>query len=562
MEKKQQPEKNKNNKLVILYATQTGNAQDVAERMGREARRHHLQPLVVSMHAYNPSSLPGEHYVLFVVSTTGQGDPPDSMRGLDPWLASLWLTLREQIPLPVGLQDPTPGDTGISVLDPPKYKVTFHHLPAAEVQQEELKMDVVERQANLTTTTTALQHGAPSMPVFAQLLKNQRLTKDDHDQDVRHIELDLGNSGAQYVPGDILTLLPRQNPTSVEKFLKHCGLDPDAYVTVEAADCDTSAADEKGDVPKRQPILVKTLVEAVMDVDSASPRRYLFEVMSHFAGAEHERERLVYFATPEGRDDLYRYNQRERRTVLEVLNDFPSVQLPLEWLLQTVPRLQPRSFSIASSQKAHPNEAHITVAVVKWATPFKRERHGLCSSWLASLNPNQGKIFVPIWFTSGAIKLPPPSVPLILVGPGTGCAPFHAFVEERVTILSRGDTVVAPVLFFFGCRKQAKDFLYEEDCWPGPQGKMFCPNNVGVDFLPLSQGISLRKCMFSIRFCEQILQSGGAVYVAGSATKMPSDVMSAFERVIAKEAGWPIKTASQYVKELEQKGRYTVEAWS
>jgi len=133
--------------------------------------------------------------------------------------------------------------------------------------------------------------------------------------------------GAQYVPGDILTLLPRQNPTSVEKFLKRCGLDPDAYITVEAADCATSAADEKGDVPKRQPILVKTLLEAVMDVDSASPRRYLFEVMSHFAGAEHERERLVYFATPEGRDDLYRYNQRERRTVLEVLNDFPSVQV-------------------------------------------------------------------------------------------------------------------------------------------------------------------------------------------------------------------------------------------
>jgi sulfite reductase alpha subunit-like flavoprotein len=197
MEKKQQPEKNKNNKLVILYATQTGNAQDVAERMGREARRNHLQPLVVSMHAYNPSFLPGERYVLFVVSTTGQGDPPDSMRGfwkfllrkslghqwlagtqfavfglgdsgyqkynvvakkldrrlldlggkpllvkglgddqhpfgfeagLDPWLASLWLTLREQIPLPVGLQDPTPGDTGLGFLPPPPVSITEFYL--------------------------------------------------------------------------------------------------------------------------------------------------------------------------------------------------------------------------------------------------------------------------------------------------------------------------------------------------------------------------------------------------------------------------------------------------
>ncbi|CAM6037539.1 unnamed protein product [Sphagnum compactum] len=628
-------EKNKNNKLVILYATQTGNAQDVAERMGREARRHHLQPLVVSMHAYNPSSLPGERYVLFVVSTTGQGDPPDSMRGfwkfllrkslghqwlagtqfavfglgdsgyqkynvvakkldrrlldlggkpllvkglgddqhpfgfeagLDPWLASLWVTLREQIPLPVGLQDPTPGDTGLGFLPSPPVSITEFYL-LARAMVDAASNPYVEL-ATSDHNNSSIQHGAPSMPVFAQLLKNQRLTKDDHDQDVRHIELDLGNSGAQYVPGDILTLLPRQNPTSVEKFLKRCGLDPDAYITVEAADSATSAADEKGDVPKRQPILVKTLVEAVMDVDSASPRRYLFEVMSHFAGAEHERERLVYFATPEGRDDLYRYNQRERRTVLEVLNDFPSVQLPLEWLLQTVPRLQPRSFSIASSQKAHPNEAHITVAVVKWATPFKRERHGLCSSWLASLNPNQGKIFVPIWFTNGAIKLPPPSVPLILVGPGTGCAPFHAFVEERVTILSRGDTVVAPVLLFFGCRKQAKDFLYEEDWLAWSTGKNVLSNNVGGGFFVAFSRDQSEKVYVQHKICEQgenvwqMLQSGGAVFVAGSATKMPSDVMSAFERAIAKETGWPNKTASQYVKELEQKGRYTVEAWS
>ncbi len=180
------------------------------------------------------------------------------------------------------------------------------------------------------------------------------------------------------------------------------------------------------------------------------------------------------------------------------------MQLPLEWLLQTVPRLQPRSFSIASSQKAHPNEAHITVAVVKWATPFKRERHGLCSSWLASLNPNQGKIFVPIWFTSGAIKLPPPSVPLILVGPGTGCAPFHAFVEERVTILSRGDTVVAPVLFFFGCRKQAKDFLYEEDWLAWSTGKNVLSNDVGGGFFVAFSRDQSEKVYVQHKICEQV----------------------------------------------------------
>jgi sulfite reductase alpha subunit-like flavoprotein len=140
----------------------------------------------------------------------------------------------------------------------------------------------------------------------------------------------MGVQDAQYVPGDVLTLLPNQNPVSINRFLKRCGLDGDTFITVEASDsdvCSTSRGEQKGDVSKKTAVPIRTLVEALMDVDSASPRRYLFEVMSHFAKAQHERERLQYFATPEGRDDLYRYNQRERRTVLEILEDFPSVQV-------------------------------------------------------------------------------------------------------------------------------------------------------------------------------------------------------------------------------------------
>ena len=148
------------------------------------------------------------------------------------------------------------------------------------------------------------------------------------------LKFGLGTQGARYVPGDILTLLPSQNQVSVDKFLNRCGLDGDSFVTVEAADsdvCTITQAEDVESMSKKTAVPVRTIVEALMDIDSASPRRYLFEVMSHFAKAEHEKERLQYFATPEGRDDLYRYNQRERRTVLEVLEDFPSVQV--SWFL-------------------------------------------------------------------------------------------------------------------------------------------------------------------------------------------------------------------------------------
>lgn len=180
------------------------------------------------------------------------------------------------------------------------------------------------------------------------------------------------------------------------------------------------------------------------------------------------------------------------------------LQLPFEWLLQTVPRLQQRSFSISSSPLAHPNEAHLTVAVVEWSTPFKRKRRGLCSSWLASLDPKNGKVFIPVWFTKGAISLPSPSVPLILVGPGTGCAPFRSFIQERVALSKPGEEV-APVMFFFGCRNKAKDFLYSEDWKAWSQGQNVMSVEVGGDFFVAFSRDQPEKVYVQHKILEQVL---------------------------------------------------------
>ena len=141
---------------------------------------------------------------------------------------------------------------------------------------------------------------------------------------------------------------------------------------------------------------VSALVQGVLDIDGASPRRYFFEVLEHFATSEHEAERLQYFGSAEGRDDLHQYNQQEGRTVLEVLNDFKSALPPLEWLLQICPLKQPRQFSISSSPRAHPGQAHITAAIVEYRTPFKRTKRGLCTSWLAGLDPTSSDVRVPV----------------------------------------------------------------------------------------------------------------------------------------------------------------------
>eukprot|EP00250_Pteridium_aquilinum_P024494 c29162_g1_i1 orf=60-1325(+) len=416
-------------RLLVLYATQTGNAQDVAERIGREAERQHLPSSVISVDGFDPSKLTREETAVFVVSTTGQGDPPDTMKifwkfllrrslgpdwlknlnyavfglgdsgysqfnvvakkldrrlndlggkqlierglgddqhpsgyeaGLDLWLASLWKALGSIFGLPLGSSNPSYDNLP---LDNPKYHIIYCETSSDNISGNCEGYEDVNRAKHMLEAADAVLDVmepidssvvGPKNPYLARMICNEPLTRSLGERDVRHIEFDLGNSGITYRPGDALAVMPSQSERDINAFMSRCCLDPDALILVRAAKMCSDLQQTATKLSK--PVTIRTLVQSVMDIASASPRRYFFEVMIHFATADHEKEKLKYFVSPEGRDDLYQYNQRERRNVLEVLQDFPSVQLPLEWLLQLVPRLQPRFFSISSSLLIHPNE--------------------------------------------------------------------------------------------------------------------------------------------------------------------------------------------------------------
>ncbi|MQL92451.1 hypothetical protein Taro_025090 [Colocasia esculenta] len=304
---------------------------------------------------------------------------------------------------------------------------------------------------------------------------------------------------------------------------------------------------------------------------------FLLQVMSFFATAEHEKERLQYFASPEGRDDLYQYNQKERRNVLEVLEDFPSVCMPFEWLVQLVPPLRTRAFSISSSPLAHPNEIHMTVNVASWTTPFKRKRFGLCSTWLAGLDPHKS-VPVPAWIHQSSLPPPQPSRPLILIGPGTGCAPFRGFIEERS--LQCASETTAPILFFFGCRNEENDFLYREFWFSHTQHNGVLSVEKGGGFFVAFSRDQPRKVYVQHKMNEQrariwhLLSSGADVYVAGSATKMPADVTSMLEEIVSQEGGVSKESAASWIRKKgsmgqekadirdEEDGKIFIEAWS
>ncbi|KAH9691143.1 NADPH-dependent diflavin oxidoreductase 1 [Citrus sinensis] len=554
----------KRNKLLIFYASQTGNALDAAERIGRESERRGCPVVVRPVDDYDARCLPEEDTVIFVVSTTGQGDTPDSMKVfwrflLQKSLSKQWLEgvryavfglgdsgyqkfnfvakkldnrlldLGATAVVERGLGDDQHPSGYEGALDPWMRSLwrRLHQIDPSFFPQgpdhviEEMKL-IDQPKVHITyhsiDNAASRLSNASDLEGIRMQLETARSMSAGKLSNYNNKAVCFLKMAIEYEVGDVLEVLPSQDPAAVDTFIQRCNLDPDALITV----------------------------------------------MSYFATAEHEKERLQYFASPEGRDDLYKYNQKERRTVLEVLEDFPSVQMPFDWLVQLVPPLKTRAFSISSSPLAHPNQVHLTVSVVSWTTPYKRKRTGLCSAWLAGLDPQQG-IYIPAWFQKGSLPRPPPSVPLILIGPGTGCAPFRGFVEERAIQSSSGPA--APIIFFFGCRNE-DDFLYRELWLSHSLNDGVFPEAKGGGFYVAFSRKQPQKVYVQHKMLEQsqriwnLLLSKASIYVAGSATKMPSDVWSTFEEIVSKEGEASRDSAANWLKALQRAGRYHVEAWS
>lgn len=589
--------------LLVLYGSQTGTAQDTAQRLARQARRRRLQVRASPLDGYNVADLISESLVVFVCSTTGQGDPPDNMKNfwrflfkkslpvgslsrldcavlglgdssypkfnfvakklhkrllqlgacvllpvgladdqhdlgadavIDPWLASFWEKVSALYPSPsdvIPLRDDEPL--------PPTY--TFHFLD-----------DVGEKTEDRLRIPTDQSFPSPTHPFPARMVFNRRVTEPSHFQDVRHIEFDITGSNVEFAAGDVVMMRPCNAPEDVQQFCQLLRLDPEARFTLRPTD---NAA-----VPARlpQPCTVRHLVESYLDI-AAVPRRSFFELLSTFATNELEREKLAEFSSAEGQDELHSYCNRPRRTALEVLADFPhtTAELTVDHLLDLFPEIQPRSFSIASSLQAHPDRIQVLVAVVRYKTKLYKPRKGLCSTWLASLDPAQGEVLVPLWVKKGSLKFPTEEeTPVIMVGPGTGVAPFRSALQERT---ADGKTVN---ILFFGCRSESKDFYFRSE-WE----EMMKAGCLRL-FTAFSRDQE-EKVYVQHRVRENgellwdlIANKNACFYIAGNAKQMPASVCDALKEAFQEAGGASAEEAEQMLAAMEKTGRFQSETWS
>ncbi|XP_035829247.1 NADPH-dependent diflavin oxidoreductase 1 [Aplysia californica] len=453
---------------------------------------------------------------------------------VSPWLSELWAKVMEMWPLPSGLEV-----ISESVCPPPKYKAVFVDM---ESSQEERPLPV----------SSDISPG-PLCPFHARLLSNQRVTAADHFQDVRLIKLDITGSGLSFEPGDVAMIHPENLTDTVEAFLSLLELNPDQMFRLEENDPDVP-------LPARfpSPCSIRWLVTHYLDINSV-PRKSFFELLKYHADDELEREKLEEFCTPEGQEELYSYCNRVKRTILEILEDFhkTSKRIPFDHLFDVIPALQPRAFSIASSIKAHPTQLHLLMAVVRYRTKLQNARRGVCSTWLSSLSPDRQDTYVPIWVKKGTIRFPADhDVPLVLVGPGTGLAPFRSVIQERASQGKGG------VVLFFGCRSKHKDFFCEEEFAKLEEKGL-------VSLHTAFSRDQDEKIYVQHRIREQgrqvwnvLSEQNGAFYIAGNAKSMPDDVKEALCDVISEHGEMTKEQATTYIQALERVRRFQVEAWS
>ncbi|KAK6533714.1 NAPDH-dependent diflavin reductase [Orbilia ellipsospora] len=644
--------------ITILYASETGTTEDYAQELGRTLERLHFTVRIIEMDLFDPKHLLSIPLAIFMCPTTGQGDMPENMQkfwrfllrkklpanllrnvkftsfglgdstypkfnwavrklhkrllqlgaqdfyirgegdaqheegtdgALIPWVESLSSKLLELFPLPADIQ-PLPS----------------HHLLPPKLT---ISVDDTKDAYPFTSyaSNISLNRGPSSFVVTVD--KNDRLTPETHFQDVRLFNFS-SSQPLSHAPGDALSILPTNPETVVLEAIEVLNLEinPDQPLLIH----------QNSPHPILhnfiQPLTLRTLLTHHLDV-TAIPRRSFFTFCAAFTDDETHRERLIEFTDPKYAEELWDYTTRPRRSILEVLQEFGSVKIPLAYVVEMIPRIKARLFSIASSKEGYtpsltspppllesssqaPENNHHTseernvaeqesavksataktnkykldllIAIVKYRTVIKRIRRGMCTHYLSHLQPGDT---LNVTLTRGGLgssasKISP-HTPIIMVGPGTGVAPMRAMIHERIHNIQHHpspESGLKPgkMLLFFGCRGRELDYYFGDE-WSSLEERF-------------GRGVFEVRTAFSRegkekRYVQNLIKEGkeevwrlvadlrGAVYVCGSSGRMPQAVREALIEVFEEVGGMKRDEAEAYLLGMEGEGRYRQETW-
>uniref|UniRef100_A0A672NQB5 Methionine synthase reductase n=1 Tax=Sinocyclocheilus grahami TaxID=75366 RepID=A0A672NQB5_SINGR len=661
-------------RFLILYGSQRGQAQSIAEEICQQAAEHGFTAdinCLSNQHKYNLDS--EIRPVVFVISTTGDGDPPDTAQkfvrkiknkslphnhfshlhyallalgdtnyanfcnggktidsrlqqlgakhfyatghaddgtGLevvvDPWIEGLWDALKKTFS---SMATSDQQDTDLSDCTQDDFhknaSVDLHLLKLSETDSQKGKAitsDSIDVETLSTVLVASLKQSVPLLSESAlnvpalpasylevrleqetvpsdkdgyhevSISKAVQLTQDDAVKTAISLELDISEQNLAYQPGDAFDILCPNRASEVEELLLRLDLQTQKNCAVQVNLLKNSTAKIPLHIPQNGSL--QFILTWCLEIRSA-PKKAFVRALADFTQNSSEKRRLLELCSKEGSADYNSFVRDANVCLLDLLRAFPSCLPPLSLLFEHLPKLQPRAYSAASSSLQHPGKVHFVFNVVEFpARPEHPARTGLCTGWLADhLNGSKCHLQVHVRpRPSGTFHLPAdPSVPVVMVGPGTGVAPFIGFLQQREKEREANqEATFGETWLFFGCRHKDKDFLFREElerfAHNGTLSHLIVcfsrdePDAAGTVNRPtyVQHNLSLHaKNVASI-----LLKDKGSLYVCGDAKNMAKDVNDTLLEIIGNELQIDKLDAMKTVAGLREEKRYLQDIWS
>jgi sulfite reductase (NADPH) flavoprotein alpha-component len=535
--------------VTILFGSQTGNAQGLAKTAGKKLEGEGFQVTIQSMSDFKANNLKKVQNLLIVASTHGEGDPPDNALSFHEFLhgkrAPKLENLRYSV-LALGdssyeffCQTGKDFDTRLGELGGTRLYPRFdcdldYDEPAAEWLagvlnglNEAVGGSAVPESEPAQASQLVESTYSRTNPFKAEVLENINLNGRGSNKETRHLELSLEGSGLTFEPGDSLGIYPANDPELVQLLLEEMNWDPEQQVTVS----------KKGEVLTLQDALlshfeITTLTKPLLE--KAAPLS-ANEKLQDLVAAGNEEQLKQYL---EGRD------------LLDLVRDFTPWIGAAQEFISILRKMPSRLYSIASSLTANPEEVHLTIGAVRYEA-HGRERKGVCSI-LASERLQPGDT-VPVYIQHNEnFKLPQNSVtPIIMVGPGTGAAPFRSFMQEREEIGAEGKSWM-----FFGDQHFVTDFLYQTEWQKWLKSGVLTKMDVAFSRDTDEKVYVQHRMLEHSKELFEWLQEGAHLYICGDEKHMAHDVHTTLIEIIEKEGGMSREQAGEYLAEMQQQKRY------
>ena len=403
----------------------------------------------------------------------------------------------------------------------------------------------VERLSGLEGNPIASQSGAKP----ATILTNRELQNTQSSgRSTRHIDVALPD-GMTYRTGDHLSVVPVNSDALVGRVLKRFGFSSDAQIRIQ------SSAEDHSQLPVDTPLSVHRLLAQMLELQTVASRRDVATLARH---TECPRSAPALKALAE---ESYKSKvQQKRLSVLDLLEEFDACELPFGVFLELMPMITPRYYSISSSNLGNETQCAITVGVVDEPAISGRGRFkGVCSNDLADRSTGS-TIQVAVRGTSDGFRLPEdPEAPVIMVGPGTGIAPFRGFLAERAHLKASGKTL-GPSLLFFGCRHPDQDYIYRDEL------EAHAANGITDLHVAFSRQ-EKKKIYVQDLIREQrdavwdLIQKGARIFVCGDGSRMEPDVRRALSLLYSEEMDVGAEAAEAWIDQMSDEGRYVLDVW-